>query len=53
MLLKVGHFGKKTRSLWDVFKCPAGAGWIRWSGRVRNEVFHGAKEDRNILLTVK
>jgi hypothetical protein len=39
----------------ESMKCGAGEGWrkIGWTDRVWNEVLHRAKEQRNILHTIK
>jgi hypothetical protein len=54
MVLKRGHFGKWIRSIWKVLKCGAGEEWrISCTDRVKNEVLHRVKEERNILHTTK
>jgi Ni,Fe-hydrogenase III large subunit len=50
MVLKRGHFGKQIRNTWKVLKCGAGKGRTE---RVRKEVLHGVKEEKNIVHTIK
>jgi hypothetical protein len=33
-VLKLGHFGRKSRSTWKISKCDAGEGWRRSVGPV-------------------
>ena len=53
-MLKLGHFGKQIRNIWEVIKCDAGEGWRRSVGQIvweTNEVLQRVKEERNILHT--
>jgi hypothetical protein len=54
MVLKLEHFGKYIRNTLNVLKCGALRRLeINWTDRVRNEVLQRAKEERNIVQTVK
>jgi hypothetical protein len=57
MVLKLGHLGHGNRYKYterSVMWCWRRMEWRRSVGhRVRNEVLHGIKEDRNILNTTK
>jgi hypothetical protein len=34
MVLKLGHFEKKIRNTWKLFRCDAGEGWKRSVGLI-------------------
>jgi hypothetical protein len=54
-VLKLEHFGKLIRKYLASFEmwCWRRMEKISWTDRVRNEVLHRVKEERNIVHTIK